>query len=64
MQSKRKIHQNPYSNEHCYYMKLINPGIDDKETIFSSMGKFRCLENDTNHEYIALKPSDDSFVDL
>ena len=29
-QNKRKIHHIPYSIEHCYFMKLINIGIDEE----------------------------------
>ena len=57
MQNKRKIHQNPYSNEHCYYMKLINLGIDEEEAITVTMEKFLILEDDANHEYIVLRPN-------
>ena len=57
MQSKRKLHQIPYSNEHCYYLKLINLGIDEEEAITLTMEKFSILEDDTNHEYIVLRPN-------
>ena len=56
MQNKRRIHQNPYSNEHCYYMKLINLEIDDEEAISLTMEKFSILD-DANHKYIALRPN-------
>ena len=64
MQSKRKIHQYPYSNEHCYYMELINLGIVEEEAISLTLEKFPALQDGANYDYIALRPSDDSLVDL
>ena len=32
-QNKRKIHDIPYSIEHCYFMKLISIEIDEKEAV-------------------------------
>ena len=45
-QSKRKIHHIPYSIEHCYYMKLINIGIDDEEAVSLTMEQFPSLKED------------------
>ena len=45
-QSRRKIHHIPYSIEHCYYMKLINIGIDMKETVSLTMEQFPSLKED------------------
>ena len=47
MQSFRKIHHIPYSIEHCYYMKLINFGIDAaKEAVSLTMEQFPSLKED------------------
>ena len=45
-QDKRKIHHTPYSIEHCYYMKLQNIGIDEKEAISLTMEQFPSLKED------------------
>ena len=45
-QNRRKIHHIPYSIEHCYYMKLINIGIGDKEAISLTMEQFPSLKED------------------
>ena len=45
-QNKRKIHHIPYSIEHCYYMKLINIGIEDEEAVFLTMEQFPSLKED------------------
>ena len=45
-QIRRRIHQIPYSTEHCYYMKLINIGTDDKEAISLTMKQFPSLKED------------------
>ena len=45
-QNKRKIHHNPYSIEHCYYMKLINIGIDNEEAISLTIKQFPSLKED------------------
>ena len=37
-QNIRKIHHIPYSIEHCYYMKLINIGIDFRRSSFPYNG--------------------------
>ena len=54
VQNIRKIHHIPYSIEHCYYMKLINIGIDDEEAISLTMEQFPSLQEDdlsqSNHD--------------
>ena len=45
-QNIRKIHYIPYSIEHCYYMKLVNIGIDVKEAVFLTMEQFSSLTED------------------
>ena len=45
-QNRRKIHHIPYSIEHCYYMKLINIGIDDEEAVSLTMEQFPSLKED------------------
>ena len=42
----RKIHHIPYSIEHCYYMKLQNIGIDNKEAVPLTMEQFPSLKED------------------
>ena len=45
--NKRKIHHIPYSIEHCYYMKLVNIGIDEEEEAVSlTMEQFPSLKED------------------
>ena len=46
LQSRRKIHHIPYSIEHCYYMKLINIGIREKEAFSLTMEQFPSLKED------------------
>ena len=46
LQDRRKIHHIPYSIEHCYYMKLVNIGIDEKEAVFLTMEQFPSLKED------------------
>ena len=46
IQNKRKIHHIAFSIEHCYYMKLINIGIDDKEAVPLTMEQFPSLKED------------------
>ena len=46
MQNKRKIHHIPCSFEHCYFMKLINIGIDLEEAISLTMEQFPSLKED------------------
>ena len=47
MQNRRKIHHIPYSIEHCYYMKLVNIGIDeDEEAVSLTMKQFPSLKED------------------
>ena len=46
LQNRRKIHHIPYSIEHCYYMKLINIGIDDEEAVSLTMEQFPSLKED------------------
>ena len=45
-QNKRKIHHIPYSIEHCYYMNLVNLGIDDIEAVSRTMEQFPSLKED------------------
>ena len=45
-QNRRKIHHIPYSIEHCYYMKLINIGIDDEEAVSLTIEQFPSLKDD------------------
>ena len=53
IQNKRKIHHFPYSTEHCYYMKLINSGIGDREAVSLTMEQFPSLNEDgpTQHHH-------------
>ena len=45
MQSFRKIHHIPYSIEHCYYMKLVNIEIGEKEAVYLTMEQFPSLKD-------------------
>ena len=45
-QNKRRIHHIPYSIEHCYYMKLVNYGIDDVKAVTLTMEQFPSLKED------------------
>ena len=45
-QNRRKIYHIPFSIEHCYYMKLVNLGIDDVEAISLTMEQFPSLQED------------------
>ena len=46
IQNQRKILHIAFSIEHCYYMKLINIGIDDKEAVSLTMEQFPSLKED------------------
>ena len=46
LQNRRKIHHIAYSIEHCYYMKLINIGIYEKEAVSLTMEQFPSLKED------------------
>ena len=46
LQNKREIHHTPYSNEHCYYMELVNKGTDDKKAVLLTMEQFPSLNED------------------
>ena len=46
LQNRRIIHHIPYSIEHCYYIKLINIGIDEKEAVSLTMEQFPSLKED------------------
>ena len=46
LQNRRKIHHIAFSIEHCYYMKLINIGIDDEEAVSLTMEQFPSLKED------------------
>ena len=45
-QNTRKIHHIPFSIEHCYYVNLINIGIDDEEAVSITMEQFPSLKED------------------
>ena len=45
-QNRRKIHHIPYSIEHCYYMKLVNIGVDYREAVSLTMEQFPSLKED------------------
>ena len=45
-QNRRKIYHIPFSIEHCYYMKLVNLGIDDEEAVSLTMEQFPSLQED------------------
>ena len=61
-QNRRKIYHIPFSIEHCYYMKLVNLGINSKEAVYLTMEQFPSLKelrptqphHDINHA-VALK---------
>ena len=42
--NRRKTHHTPYSIEHCYYIKLQNIGINDKEAVSQTMTQFPSLK--------------------
>ena len=47
LQNRRIIYHIPFSIEHCYYMKLVNLGIDDEEEAVSlTMEHFPSLKED------------------
>ena len=46
LQNRRKIYHIPFSIEHCYYMKLVNLGIDDEEAVSLTMEQFPSLQED------------------
>ena len=46
LQNRRKIHNNPCSIEHCYYMNLYNIGIDEEEAVSLTMEQFPLLNED------------------
>ena len=46
IQNIRKIHHIAFSIEHCYYMKLMNLGIDDEEAVSLTMEQFPSLKED------------------
>ena len=54
IQNRRKIHHIPFSLEHCYYMKLVNLGYDEKEAVSLTMDQFPSLKQDgpTHHHDI------------
>ena len=45
-QNMRKIHHIPNSTEHCYYMKLINIGIEVEKAVSLTMEQFPSLKED------------------
>ena len=59
LQSKRKIHEIPFSIKHCYFMKLKNNEIDDKNAVICTMEQFPSLKEDgptpAHHYSSALK---------
>jgi len=40
IQSRRKIHHIPFNLEHCYYMKLVNLGYEEKEGVSLQWNSF------------------------
>ena len=44
LQNKRKIHHVAFSIEHCYYMNLVNLGIDEEEVVSLTMEQFPSLK--------------------
>ena len=46
LQNRRKIHHIPCSIERCYFMKLMNIGIDDEEAVSLTMEQFPSLKED------------------
>ena len=42
--NKRIIYHIPFSIEHCYYMKLVNLGIDDEEAVSLTIKQFPSLK--------------------
>ena len=46
IRNRRKIYHISFSIEHCYYMKLINLGIDDEEAVSLTMEHFPSLKED------------------
>ena len=46
IQNRRKIHHIAFSIEHCYYMQLINIGIDEDEAVSLTMEQFPSLKED------------------
>ena len=46
-QNKRKIFNIPFSIEHCYFMKLVNLGIDDNEAVSLTIKQFPSLKEDS-----------------
>ena len=45
-QNRRKIHNIPYSIEHCFFMELINSEISDEEAVSLTMEQFPSLKED------------------
>ena len=45
-QNRRIIYHIPFSIEHCYYMKLVNLGIDYEEAVSLTMEQFPSLKED------------------
>ena len=48
-QNRRKIHHIPFRIEHCYYIKLTNLGIDDKEAVSLTMKEYPSLTSTPPH---------------
>ena len=46
LQNKRKIYNIPFSTEHCYFMKLVNLGIDEEQAVSLTMEQFPSLKED------------------
>ena len=46
LQNRRIIYHIPFSIEHCYYMKLVNLGIDEEEAASLTMEQFPSLQED------------------
>ena len=54
LQKRRRIHHIPFSIQHCFFMKLINIGVDDEEAVSLTMEQFPSLKVDdatqTHHD--------------
>ena len=55
-QNRRKIHHIPFSSEYCYYIRLANLGIDDKEAVSHTVRHFPSLSS-TSPQHDTDQPS-------
>ena len=46
LQNRRIIYHIPFITEQCYYMKLVNLGIDEREAVSLTMEQFPSLQED------------------